>query len=137
MMMKRATRGLALAIAFAALLITSCSKDSTGPTTQPGQLTVSVSTSGSGGAAFLITVTGNGITSPAAANGNHQFFSLVSSNRLTAAVVAPSAITSGALLRFSVPDVNQASSYDVDLVQVAGADNALLAAGAFDVNVTN
>jgi hypothetical protein len=137
MMMKQATRVSALAFACTALLIIACSESSTGPTQQPGQLTVSVSTSGSGGAAFLVTVTGNGITNPAAANSGHQFYQVASNNTLTAVVISPSAITSGALFRFSVPDVNQAASYDVDLVQVAGTDNALLTASAFDVDVSN
>ena len=133
---KRATRVLALAIVFLAFYTAACG-DSTGPSERPGQLTVSVSTAGNGGAAFLITVTGNSITNPVAANSNHEVFALVSGTTLTAAVITPAAVTSGALLKFSVPDVNVASSYGVTLVEVAGTDNALQSASSYTLTIAN
>ncbi len=136
MKIKRATRVLAAAFFGAALLTVAC-KESTGPSTVAGQLTVSVSTSGSGGAAFLITVSGTGISNPAAANANHEFYSIISGNTLTVAVITQSAVTSGNLIRFSVPDVRQAASYNVSVVEVAGTDNELLSPSAFTVSATD
>jgi hypothetical protein len=136
MNIKRVTRVLAAAFFGAALLTAAC-KESTGPSAVPGQLTVSVSTSGSGGAAFLITVTGSGISNPAAVNASHQFYSIISGSTLTAAVITQSAVSSGNLFRFSVPDVNQAASYNVSVVEVAGTDNELLSPSAFSVSAAN
>jgi hypothetical protein len=136
MRIQRTTRS-ALAIAAVAAIVASACSDggSTGPTEQPGQLTVSVSSSGAGGAAFLVTVTGTGITNATAASAGHQVYSVLAGNTLTAAIVLQNTLSNGDILVFSVPDVNAASSYDVDLVQVAGADNALLATGGFTLAV--
>ncbi|KPK82618.1 MAG: hypothetical protein AMS25_01865 [Gemmatimonas sp. SM23_52] len=130
---KRVLWAWATAIVCAALLAGACeSQDGTGPS-GPGQLTVSVSTTGAGGAAFLLTVTGPGITSPVAANSGHLLYPHISGNTLRVAVIGSH--TAGALLRFSVPDVGQASSYNTTLNQVAGSDNNLQSGGDYTVTI--
>lgn len=135
MRIQRTTRIALAIVAVAAIAASACSDGgSTGPTEQPGQLTVSVTSSGASGAAYLITVTGTGITNATAASAGHQLYSVLAGNTLTAAIILQSA-ADGDILVFSVPDVNAASSYDVDLVQVAGADNALLSTSSFTLDV--
>lgn len=137
MISKRATWAGPLAIVCAALLIGACSKsdDGTGPTgPQPGQLKVTVSTTGSAGAAYLLTVRGAGITNPAPANGSHRLYSYLAADTLRVALVGT--VSSGDLLTFGVPDVNAVSSYRVTLNEVAGTDNELLSASAFDLEVS-
>jgi hypothetical protein len=132
---KRLTRAWALTIAGAALLAGGCGgDDGTGPPKpQPGQLTVNVSATGSPGAAFLLTVRGTNITDPVAANSGHKLYTFASGDTLKAAVIGT--VSSGALLKFSVPDVNQASGYRVSLNQVAGTDNALIPVASFGVTI--
>jgi hypothetical protein len=133
---KRRTPVLALAVA-TALLALGCGggEDGTGPAApQPGQLTVNVTTSGAAGAAFLLTVRGPGITSPTPGASGQKLYTFASGDTLRAAVIGT--VTAGALLKFSVPDVNQASSYRATLNEVAGTDNALLATSSFSVTVT-
>lgn len=112
----------------------ACGKDSTGPEAQRGQLTVEVQTSGSGGAAFLVTVTGDSIANPVAANASHRIDSFVSGRTMKAAVIG--SVSSGPLLRFTVPDVNRSSQYSVTLNQVAGSDNALQATATYTLTIT-
>ena len=82
----------------------------------------------------MLTVRGAGITNPAAANGSHRLYSYVAADTLRAAIIGT--ITSGDLMTFRVPDVNAVSSYRVTLNEVAGTDNELMSAGAFDVEVS-
>jgi hypothetical protein len=126
----------AAAIAFATLLAGACSSDSGGPTgpSGPGQLTVNLSTTGSG-AAFLVQLTGSGITNPTAASSGDLFYSFASGNTVKIAVIGSH--SSGALFRFSVPDVSQVSSYGVTLLEVAGSNNALQSTSGFTLSVTN
>lgn len=128
----------ATVIAMAVVWSTACGGsdgDSTGPASpQPGALTVSVATAGSGGAAFLVTVTGDSITNPRAADNNHELHSNVSGRTLKAAVIG-SVADGDDLLRFNVPDVNRASSYGVTLNQVAGDDNALQSTSDYTLTV--
>jgi hypothetical protein len=128
---KRISRTWPLAIISAALLGLACSsEESTGPPApQPGQLTVSVSTTGSAGAAFLLKVRGDGISSPATVSANHRLYTFAAGDTLKAAVIG--SVSSGDVLVFSVPDVNRASSYIVTLEQVSGSDNALLPTSGF------
>lgn len=132
----RRTRGSALALAalVGALAWAQACKDSTGPGARRGQLTVEIQTSGSGGAAFLVTVTGDSITSPVAANASHEIYSYVAGRTLKAAVVG--SLSSGPLLRFTVPDVNRVSQYTATLNQVAGADNALQSTSSYTLAIT-
>jgi len=132
---KRRFFGWALSIVCASFLVGSCGGDDTSgpPAPQPGQLTVSVSSS-STGAAFSLTITGEDISNPVEAVGSHQVYTFASGDTLNAAVIGN--VSSGDLLRFSVPDVNQASSYRVTLAEVAGSDNVLLSNSSFTVSIS-
>jgi hypothetical protein len=127
-----------LAITCAAVLASSCGGDGdegTGPSApRPGQLTVSISGNGNAGSAFLLSVRGDGMSSPTAPSASHRLYTNLSGDTLTAALIGE--VSEGALLKFNVPDVNRASSYRVNLTQVAGADNALLPLGTFTVTIT-
>ncbi|NIW36363.1 MAG: hypothetical protein GWN32_07425 [Gemmatimonadetes bacterium] len=137
MKIRRVTRAALAILACAAIVGSGCSDGSTEPGPEAGRLTVSVSSSGGGAAAFLVTVTGDGITNAGPANSSHQAYSVLAGNTLTAAIVLSNPLSNGGILEFDVPDVNAASSYDVDLVQAAGADNALLSTSDFTVQLTN
>jgi hypothetical protein len=132
---KRAIWAWPLTITCAAWLAGACGgDDGTGPAAVlPGQLTVSVSTTGSPGAAYLLTVRGEGITSPEAANTGHRLYTHVWGDTLRAALIGT--ISNGELFRFNVPDVNRASSYRVTLQEVAGSDNSLLPLSAFTATI--
>jgi len=132
---KRNFFGWALSIVCATFLIGSCGgDDSSGPPApEPGQLTVSVSSSLTG-AAFDLTIIGEDIANPVQAVGSHQIYTFASGDTLSTAVIGQ--VSSGDLLRFSVPDVNQAASYRVTLVEVAGTDNALLSNSNFTVIIS-
>ncbi len=124
------------AIALAAFTAAACGGDDgpTGPS-GPGQLTVNLSSTGSTGAAFLVTLTGSGISNPAAASAGDLFYSFASDNTVKVAVIGSH--SSGPLFRFSVPDVGQVSSYSVTLNEVAGSDNALQPTSGYSLSVTN
>ncbi len=130
---KRGYSALAATLLIAAFLAGGCSGTTEPSGPQPGQLTVNVSTTGSG-AAFLLTITGSGITNPVAASGGHSVYSFASGNTLKAVVVGN--VSSGGLMRFSVPDVNQSGSYSVTLDEVAGSDNALQNISSYSVTIT-
>jgi ketol-acid reductoisomerase len=132
---KRTSRNWPLALVCAALLAGGCGDDESTapPAPQPGQLTVSVTTTGSAGAAFLLNVRGQGISSPVAVSSSFQLYTFASGDTLKVAVVGT--VSSGDLLRFSVPDVNQASSYHVTLEEVAGTDNQLLSTSNFTITI--
>ncbi len=130
---KRNIFARALTIVCATILIGSCGDDSSGPPApQPGQLTVSVS-SASTGAAFNLIVTGENISNPVEAVGSHQLYTFAAGDTLSVAVIGT--VSSGDLLRFSVPDVNQVNSYRATLLEVAGTDNALLSIGSFTLAI--
>lgn len=132
---KRARWFWRLAITYAALLASACGgEDGTGPPPAlPGQLTVSVSTTGDPGAAYLLTLRGEGITSPEAANTGHLLYTSLSGDTLKVALIGT--ISNGDLLHFNVPDVNRASSYRVSLQEVAGSDNSLLPLSTFAATI--
>jgi hypothetical protein len=134
---KRASWVAAAAIACGAFLAAACGGDGGGPTglSGPGQLTVNISTTGSGGGAFLMTVTGSGITNPVAASSGDLFYSFASGNTLRVIVIGSH--SSGPLFRISVPNVGQVSSYSVTLNEVAGSDNALQSTGSYTLTVAN
>ena len=80
----------------------------------------------------MLTVTGTGITSPAASGGAQLYYDL-SGSTLSAVVVGSS--LSGEVMRFTVPDVRQVASYQVVLDEAAGTANQPLAAGGVSVSV--
>lgn len=124
-----------LTIIAAAFLAGSCGGDEgTGPAPPlPGPLTVTVSSTAGPGAAFLLTVTGEGISDPQAVDPAFQLYTNLSGDTLKAAVIG--SIAAGELLRFDVPDVNRAASYRVSLQEVAGNDNSLLPLSAFNLKI--
>lgn len=130
---KRGYSALTATLLIAAFLAGGCSGTTEPSGPQPGQLTVNVSTAGSG-AAFLLTLTGSGITNPVAANSGHSLYTFASGNTLKAIVVG--SLSSGALMKFSVPDVNQSGSYSVTLDEVAGSDNALQNSSSYSVTIS-
>ncbi len=133
---KRGYSALAATLLIAAFLAGGCtSSDGMGPSDpQPGELTVNLSTTGGGGSAFLLTITGSGITNPVAAGAGHRVYSFASGNSLNVALVGD--ISAGALLKFSVPDVNQAASYNVTLNDVAASDNTLQNTSDYSVTIS-
>ena len=107
---KRKFFGWALSIVCATFLVGSCGGDDEGtgpPAPQPGQLTVSVSSS-STGAAFNLSIRGEDISNPVEAVGSHEIYTFAMGDTLNVAVIGN--VASGDLLRFSVPDVNQANN---------------------------
>jgi len=125
-----------LALLVAGALLLGCGGgDSTGPTEpppQPGALQITVYGSVPLGGAVL-TITGPGISAPAAPAGATLYYDL-SGSTLHAVVVASS--MSGQVLRFSVPDVRDANQYAVSLEQVAGTANQPLTVGGYSATVS-
>ncbi|UCC71143.1 MAG: hypothetical protein JSV86_12190 [Gemmatimonadota bacterium] len=118
-----------------ALFAAACGgDDGTGPA-RPGQLTVSVSTTGDPGAAFLVLVRGDSISNPATVNSGDLIYSYTSGITTRVAVIGSHSL--GPLFEFTVPDVGQASSYTVSLLQVAGSDNALMVEKDFTLTISN
>lgn len=116
-------------------LIAGCGSD--GPTAppeplpEPGQLRVTLS-SGTAVGAVVLTVSGTGMTSPAAPGGVELYFDL--SGGTLHAVLAGSSL-SGNILTFSVPDVKQAASYAVSLQEAASMVNEPLDTGGVTLSV--
>jgi hypothetical protein len=127
-----------IAVICAAVVAISCGGDGDEGTGPPGpvagQLTVSISTTRDPGSAFLLTIRGDGMSGPTAPSASHRLYTYLSGDTLTAALIGE--VSEGALLKFNVPDVNRASSYRVNLLQVAGADNALLPLGTFSIEIS-
>lgn len=123
----------AAALLLCAVLLPNGCKDSTSPG-GPGQLTVTISGSAGSGAAFLVTLSGQDVSDPVAASDGHLVYSLSSGGTTRVAVIGQ--VASGALFKFTVPDVGQARDYTVHLEQVAGADNRRLATSDFSLAVT-
>lgn len=104
-------------------LIAGCGDD--GPTAppeplpEPGQLRVALSSSTPVGAVVL-TVSGTGITSPAASGSARLYYDL--SGGVLHAVLAGTSL-SGDVLTFTVPDVKQAAGYHVSLQEAATTAN--------------
>jgi hypothetical protein len=118
----------------AALLILGCGDDSTGPPEsqpQPGELRVTVA-SGTAVGVVVLTVTGTGISAPAASGGAQLYYHL--SGSTLSAVVAGSSL-SGEIMRFTVPDVRQVAGYQVSLDEAAGTANQPLATSGISVSV--
>jgi hypothetical protein len=122
-----------LVLVLCATLLPSGCKDSTAPG-GPGQLTVSLASDAGSGAAFLVTVGGQGVTDPVAATDGHLIYSLLSDSTARVAVIGE--VRSGALFKFSVPDVSRAHDYTIRLEQVAGADNHILSTSDFSLALT-
>lgn len=127
-------RATLLSVIAGALILGCGGDDTTGPPEpqpQPGELRVTVA-SGTPVGGVVLTVTGSGITSPAASAGARLYYDL-SGGTLNAVVTGAS--LSGEILRFSVPDVKQVAGYQVSVDQAAGTTNQPLAPGTIEVAV--
>ncbi|HET7232953.1 MAG TPA: hypothetical protein VFJ16_23290 [Longimicrobium sp.] len=123
------TNRIATRIASAALCViaAACGDGKRGvvepPAPVPGVLTVSLATPNADDRAAVLTITG-----PAAISSVSPSTGIVEHHRTNAGttrVAVFGALSSGALLRISVADVNQAAQYTVSLEEVADATNAL------------
>ena len=123
--MKHANIGILLAGA-AALWIVGCG-DGGGPIAPiPGTLTVSLTTPNADDRAIHLSIKGaaaaDSVSNVQVATASLTVFSRdLDGNEAEAAVFGD--LASGALVRFSVPDVNRASSYNATIVDVADASN--------------
>jgi hypothetical protein len=121
-------RILSTLVVLAGLLVAACGKDGpTGPVS--GVITVSLSTATADDRAILVSVTGpEEITGIEVANPSYTLHSRGSGTALKAAVFGN--LGTGALLRFTVPDVNKLGSYTATVLQVSDAANAVRAESA-------
>jgi len=127
-------RATLLSFIAGALILGCGGDDTTGPLEpqpQPGELRVMVA-SGTPVGGVVFTVTGSGITSPAASGGARLYYDL-SGGTLNAVVTGAS--LSAEILRFSVPDVKQVAGYQVSVDQAAGTTNQPIAPGTIEVAV--
>jgi hypothetical protein len=113
---------------FLSLLVSACGNDGpTGPVS--GVITVSLSTATADDRAIMVSVAGpEEITGIEAANPSYTVHSRGSGTAFRAAVFGN--LGAGALLRFTVPDVNKVSSYTATVLQVSDAANAVRAESA-------
>ena len=122
-------RRLLSVAAIALLLLPGC--DSTAPhVPEPGVLTLMLTSPNTGDAAAVITVVApadSGVSAVEAVPGQGDLIVHSRVSARTTRVVVIGALADGALVRFAVPDVQQADSYTVQLVEVADETNALRA----------
>jgi hypothetical protein len=117
--MRAAARAGFLVAALA--VVTACAGES-GPT--PGELTVRLTTPNADDGAMVLVLSGPGpITNVAAASAGTIVHARDASGSMR--VAAFGSIASGDLIRFSVPDVEQASSYQATIHEVADRGNVL------------
>ena len=128
--MNRARSTLLLATLAGATLLAGCGGDKGGagitqpPAAVPGVLTLSLTTPHADDRAMMLSISGPGpITEITSSGTSYVLHSRASGTGFRVAVFG--SLTSGALLRFSVPDVNKASSYQAAVLEVSDAANAL------------
>jgi hypothetical protein len=120
---------LARAFGLSLLLLPGCS-DTTAPRPpEPGLLTITLATPHDDDAALVLTVVSpQGITPAvieAVPGSGEEPLVYHRQSEATTRVAIVGTIVDGALVRFSVPDVNRAGDYTVQLVEVADGSNAL------------
>ena len=136
-MRMRRTRAFRVALYSLAVsaLVVGCGGDGpTGPPEpqpQPGELKVAVA-SGTTIGGVVLTVTGPGISSPAA-SGSARLYHEQSGGVLHAVVIGAS--LSGEILRFTVPDVAQVAGYQVSLQEATGTSNQFLSPAGVQLSV--
>ncbi len=115
-----------IAAATVALAVSVACGDGDGVTAVPvpGTLVLSLTSPNSDDGAILLSISGGGITAPTVASTSHVLFSRLTGTTSINAVVVGN-ITAGPLLRFDVPDVGEASSYNGAVTEVADRANAL------------
>ena len=96
-----------------------------------GTLTVALNTAHTDGAAMRVTLTGQNISNVQAAGGVTLFQRTPVNN--TVNIVLVGSLTSGTAFTFDVADTE--ASYSVVVEEVAGTDNALLAAREFGLTI--
>ena len=102
-------------------VVTGCGGES-GPT--PGELTVRLTTPNADDGAMVLVLSGPGpITNVAAASAGTLVHARDAGGAVRVAVFG--SIASGDLIHFSVPDVEQASSYQTTIQEVADRGNVL------------
>ena len=117
-------RTLAQLLVMLVLLAPACS-DATAPP-EPGTLVVRLTTPNAGDAAAIVTLTTpGGVTLGDVVSGSDAIalFHRTSGSTTRIAVFGP--LTTGAIVRFAVPNVRDAGRYTVKLVEVADEGNAL------------
>ena len=127
-------RKLALAAVFA-LGLAACGGDNGGQTaTHPGDLLVSYYQGGAEPGGLLLTIAGGPVSDVKAVGGQQVSFSSPFAG--TTKVVVLGTLTNGDLLRITVPDVSQATSYTARVDQAADkATFALLEPGRYTLTV--
>lgn len=131
----------ALSAALLALLV-ACSDGgndggvTTPPAPVPGALTVSLTSPHPDDRALVLTINGpEAITNVESTSAALRAHSRGSGSSHRVALFGP--LATGAVLRFSVPDVNRAASYSVTLVEVAdGSNNVRTSAAGYSLAVT-
>ena len=90
----------------------------------PGTLVVTLTTPNADDGAILLSISGGGIDTPTTVATSHLLFQRLTGTSSVNTVVVGN-ITAGPLLRFDVPNVNDASSYVATITEVADRDNGL------------
>lgn len=118
----RRFRRTALLATLVLLLGPGCDDEPTAPV--PGRLIVALTTPNADDAAVLFTVGGGVISSASVVSSTHLvFFRLASADSMQAVVVGN--VGTGPLATIEVPNVNRASRYKAEIVEVAARDNAV------------
>jgi len=126
------TRAILIVLAATGFVLGCGGDDTTGPPEpQPGELRVEIAGSTPIGG-IVLTVTGTGITAPAASSGL-QLYHDMSGNTLHAVVVGSS--LSGTIMRFTVPDVRQVAGYQVSVQEASGTANQTLTASGVTLTI--
>jgi hypothetical protein len=132
---KQTRWALALILALAGA---ACSGGDDGGTTppqpEPGVLTVSLTTPGTGDRALMVQVTGPELGAVEAASGSYVVHSRATGPGAVRAAVF-GALGTGPLLRIQVPDVNRAAAYSATVVEVADETNALRSTNGYTAAV--
>lgn len=106
------------------LALPGCGDDPAGPPEPvPGVLTVNLATPNADDRAVLVRVTGPGEAAAVTAAAGQTLFSRPTAAGFNAAVFGD--LAAGPLLRFSVPDVNQAGAYQATVVEVVDPSDQL------------
>lgn len=107
-----------------ALLAPAC-RDTTAPP-EPGTLVVRLTTPNTGDAAAVLTLTRpGGVTLDDVLAGSDEIVLFQHTDGATTRIAVFGGLADGAIARFEVPNVRDASQYSVQLVEVADEGNAL------------
>lgn len=112
------------------VLLAACSDaaPTNDPAAVPGELVVSLRSTGPALGAVRFTVSGGAIAQVTAADPSVTIFTSTTGGDVT--VVAIGATLNGALVRLRVPDVRNVSSYRTEIAELVDTENHEVAAGA-------